>query len=229
MFSIQHAHIVYASASSQQYVLKLVNIADALSIIKQLHSESAVYNHIIPILRFYPTDLGTIISMPSYTPLNHCGKFSVTTAADLCQQLLIALRYLHSRNIVHRDLKPENVVIDLEGDAPHLFIIDFSLAAYVEGRDDYFTDGPVGTEGFTAPEAGFENKYNKETTHSPMAADLWAAGSLMDHMLMSSQDYHAAELGILWEIAYLLMDKDPTQRPSAEDAIAQLSLKETHH
>lgn len=160
--------------------------------------------------------------MPFYQPLNICGMLSVATAASLCQQLLIALRFLHLRNIVHRDLKLENVVVDFDRDTPQLFVIDFSLAVFVDGQDD-FTDGPVGTEGFTAPEVGFEFKYGKKSRYSPVAADLWAAGMLVSHLLTISTDSHAPALGELWGIYTLLTSRDPAQRPSAEDVLAQLS------
>lgn len=216
--------------SEQEYVLKLVTIADELSVLEELNCASAVDNHIIPIHQFFPTDRGTVISMPSYPPLNMCGKLSVRAAAELSQQLLIALQYMHSRNIVHRDLKPENVVVDLEdNNAPRLFLIDFSLAAFVKGRDDYFSGGPVGTEGFTAPEVGFGNKYHKEFTYSPIEADLWAAGSLVAHMLLHSADFNAPELATLWETSELLMHDDSTQRPSAGDALARFSAEVTQH
>lgn len=168
--------------------------------------------------------------MPCYTPLDVSDKLPVPIAAELCRQLLLAVHYLHSQNIVHRDLKPENVVVDLKRDsAPQLFVIDFSLAAFVEGRNKYFADGPVGTEGFTAPEIGFEHKHRcKEIIYSPVAADLWATGRLMEYILMSSENNDAPEFKTLRRISKLLTHSDPAQRPSAEDALAILSLGVTH-
>ena len=36
------------------------------------------------------------------------------------KQILVALRYLHSRNICHCDLKPENVLLSSDSDFPQV-------------------------------------------------------------------------------------------------------------
>lgn len=39
------------------------------------------------------------------------GHLSEKEGAQLCQQLIVGTRYLHSLDIVHRDLKPENIMV----------------------------------------------------------------------------------------------------------------------
>jgi serine/threonine protein kinase len=41
------------------------------------------------------------------------GYLKEEEAAQLCQQLIVGTRYLHSLDIVHRDLKPENIMVYL--------------------------------------------------------------------------------------------------------------------
>lgn len=45
------------------------------------------------------------------------------------KQILVALRYLHSRNICHCDLKPENVLLSSDSDFPQVncFIFHFFI------------------------------------------------------------------------------------------------------
>ncbi|KAG2107492.1 kinase-like domain-containing protein [Suillus discolor] len=60
--------------------------------------------------------------------LAHNGKFSLETVANLGDQLLSHLKYIHSYGYVHGNIKPQNIVMGL-GDLKHTaFIIDFGVA-----------------------------------------------------------------------------------------------------
>ena len=51
-------------------------------------------------------------------------------AKDIIRQLLIIVRYLHSRKIVHRDIKPENIMFETkEQKSINIKLVDFGLAA----------------------------------------------------------------------------------------------------
>jgi calcium-dependent protein kinase len=54
------------------------------------------------------------------------GAFEEDRAAEITNELLDAVEYLHSKGIVHRDLKPENIILATSGDVK---LIDFGLAA----------------------------------------------------------------------------------------------------
>lgn len=55
------------------------------------------------------------------------GVFTEKEAANIIQQILLAVSYCHDINVVHRDLKPENVLIDKELNNT-LKIIDFGTS-----------------------------------------------------------------------------------------------------
>ena len=58
--------------------------------------------------------------------------FSEQDAANIIKQVLSAINYCHCRNVVHRDLKPENLLLDKDGDAPKVTIIDFGTSGVFE-------------------------------------------------------------------------------------------------
>lgn len=199
-------------------VLKCIDNARAneIKLLEFLHQTSTAGNHTIPFTIILSTRNDTIISMPYRQPLNECHAISVHMAANLGRQLLEAVQFMHARRVAHRDLKPENVVVD--PDMLQLFIIDYDLAMWVSGRDDV-VHGYVGTDGFTAPEVGDDWK---ERYYSPIDADLWATGRVLEYMLFRSDDPESPELKLLWLISRLLLNDDAIQRPSADVALGML-------
>ncbi|MCA9567185.1 MAG: serine/threonine protein kinase, partial [Myxococcales bacterium] len=61
----------------------------------------------------------------------HLGDLPWTRCAEVLEQLLDALRYVHARGLVHRDVKPANVLLDASGGAR---LVDFGLAHAASGR-----------------------------------------------------------------------------------------------
>jgi len=142
-------------------------------------------------------------------------------AANLGRQLLEAVQFMHMRGVAHRDLKPENVVVNL--DMLQLFIIDYDLGIFMEGRDEV-VHGYVGTDGFTAPEVGDDWK---ERYYSPIAADLWTTGKVLEFLLSRSNGPKSPVLNLLQLISGLLLSDDPAQRPGADIALAMFSRDAT--
>lgn len=56
---------------------------------------------------------------------NHFGE---KDAADVMQQIMTAINYLHKNKIVHRDLKPENLLLDSKSAEPVLKLVDFGTS-----------------------------------------------------------------------------------------------------
>ena len=95
--------------------------------------------------------------------------------ADLLQNLLTVLSFVHQNNVIHRDIKPENIIRRRDG---QLFLIDFGVVkqivtptAILEGQSDDggYTVG-IGTPGYMPSEqAHGEPKF---------ASDIYAIGML---------------------------------------------------
>jgi calcium-dependent protein kinase len=104
------------------------------------------------------------------------GKFSEPDAANLMEQMLKGMFYMHSRQITHRDLKPENFIFDSKDKKltqSELKIIDFGLSCRFEPGQVLTTK--AGTPYYVAPEV-LLGKYDH-------TADLWSLGVILFVML----------------------------------------------
>jgi len=166
------------------------------------------------------------------------GRFDSLLAKNLARSMLDALVHIHSRKYMHCDIKPDNVLIDATG----CFVLaDFSESVPI----------PVGqwstrrgTTGYMAPEVFNGRHYNE-------LVDLFSLGALL-HLCIcghrvfpgqSSRDIeksngegkidltlHAAKFLNAAGLEFLdrLLAREPSERPSAKDALEQPWLREGH-
>lgn len=97
-------------------------------------------------------------------------KFSERKAAEIFQQLLIGVNYLHKHNIVHRDLKPENILFDGE----IVKIVDFGTSKSFKPNEKM--KNCHGTPYYIAPEV-LNESYNEK-------CDVWSCGVIL-YILLS--------------------------------------------
>lgn len=143
------------------------------------------------------------------------GPLPTTYAVALLDQLLDALRAVHAAGVVHRDVKPANLLLDPTGAGrPRLLLADFGVADVAGDPRLTRLPGPVGTDGYLAPElvAG------GPTTP---AQDLFAVGVVGTQLLTGGAPGTPVPPGPLAPLLAALRDPDPTRRPA--DAAAALT------
>ncbi|MFJ3221453.1 serine/threonine-protein kinase [Kitasatospora sp. NPDC086801] len=158
------------------------------------------------------------------------GPLEAGAVRQLAAGLAEALQDIHRAGMVHRDLKPGNVL--LAADGPR--VIDFGIARALDGTQLTSTGVVVGTPPFMAPE-----QFQQGVTSS--ATDIFALGSVLvfagtgrgpfgadsGHAVGFRVVYEEPDLtGLPAELRPLILPclaKDPAQRPTVEQLLAQQS------
>merc|ERR1719238_1729049 len=104
-----------------------------------------------------------------------CGHFTEVQAANLMQQIVRAMYYMHENHVCHRDLKPGNFLFMTKDSIEKnlLKIIDFGLSCKFDTNQVLTTK--AGTPYYVAPQV-LAGKYDQ-------LSDLWSCGVIMYVML----------------------------------------------
>jgi serine/threonine protein kinase len=155
----------------------------------------------------------SIIAMPKFLPLDDIPLSSLRTEQcyKLLRQLVEGLAFLHEHGVAHLDLKSPNIVIDTA--LERLYIIDFGLAERVSGPEDTVY-GFRGTKHWVAPEVEDGNY-----AYSAVRADLWAAGELIETVMLLWHKGPDPCNTHLQEVVIQLRNPDPGMRPLLTDVI----------
>ncbi|KAJ8261561.1 hypothetical protein GJAV_G00155750 [Gymnothorax javanicus] len=156
------------------------------------------------------------------------GYFSEDQIVSWFVEICMALHNVHEKNFLHRDIKPQNILLDEHGTTR---LGDFGVAKLPESGSAYAHTG-AGTFCYLSPEGIDDKPYNSKS-------DMWALGCVL---------YELCELRLAFpgkrkidlfkkitdgpspvisarystELQYLVRDllqKNPTDRPSASDVL----------
>lgn len=142
--------------------IEILSILDHPNILK-------IYEYFVDEINYYIlTELSNGGEL--YDEITKIKNYNEKKASLIIDQLLSAVKYLHSKNIVHRDLKPENILLENKNaDQPIIKLIDF-------GSSNYCTDSQrltlkVGAPYYIAPEV-IKGSYNNK-------CDIWSVGVIL--------------------------------------------------
>lgn len=144
----------------------------------------------------------------------------------ICDVLAVA----HERGIVHRDLKPANVLVAGES----VKLMDFGIATVKDDPRLTSTGIVLGSPSYIAPEQARGHEVTSAT-------DLWGLGATLCYSVTGRPPFDRGEAiatltavahdeleidpqaGALTPVLLRLLEKDPLQRPSADEARAELA------
>ncbi len=164
--------------------------------------------------------------------LRERGAIVPAVAVGLVAQVLDGLAVAHASRLVHRDIKPDNVLLTRDWERRGeggVKLTDFGIARIV-GEGEKTTTGLLGTPEYMSPEM-------LTTGAADLPGDIYGVGILLYELLGGrtpfagpGTDYTVAhrhvtsrppELPVpnsLWEMLQKLLDKDPRERPVAQEA-----------
>ena len=154
--------------------------------IDQVQMEIAIlkemdHPNVVKIFEFFESKLYFHISMEMckgqrlFNQIIDMGGVSERRTADIIQQLLSALKYLHAKGVVHRDIKSENMIYD----GRRVKIIDFGTSRHYDPLKHM---GELkGTVYYVAPEV-ISKKYTEK-------CDIWSTGILLFILLTGTPPF----------------------------------------
>ncbi len=214
------------SRSGLPVILKIIVDSNERQLLQYLTDIKAPSNHIIPLLDSIDliTIGKTIIVLPQKSTLDFAIRERPDDAVSLCLQFIEGVAFLHQHKVAHCDLKPDNVVVDTEFESrtsprSRLFIIDLDIAQSVESEET-MTEGWCGTPPWIAPELG--SRDGPIQRYSPILADRWACGQIINHFAKYFPTYEGARKTWLLVFARQLLDVDPRARPELSQLQAMI-------
>ncbi|KAF8547979.1 Pkinase-domain-containing protein [Imleria badia] len=161
------------------------------------------------------------------------GKFTEKDAVSVIRSVLSGVKYLHEHDIVHRDLKPENILYRTKDPQSDIVIADFGIAKHLHSSEEKL-HSLAGSFGYVAPEVLNKSGHSK-------AVDIWSTGIITYVLLCGYSPFRAEDTREMikettdariefheryWSkisdeakiFIKLLLNPDPTQRPTAAEA-----------
>ncbi|MFY9326518.1 MAG: HDOD domain-containing protein [Georgfuchsia sp.] len=140
------------------------------------------------------------------------GPLEPVIAADMMRKVLDALAQAHAQGIIHRDLKPSNILLD-SGGVPR--VMDFGIAARVNGSDVKAQETLMGTPAYMAPEYVEKREVSAK-------GDVYAAGLILLEMLTGKR---AIQGDMLPQILYRILNGRIALPPGIDGKLGNAILK----
>ncbi|MFL6052650.1 MAG: serine/threonine-protein kinase, partial [Actinoallomurus sp.] len=169
------------------------------------------------------------------------GPLTEERTAELAEQLLRALRFVHGHGVLHRDLKPGNILINAAGDAT---LVDFGIAVHTDDTTLTHSGAVIGTPGYIDPERLRGQPPVEASDLFCLAATLYFAiegkapfrrdnPAATVHATLYERPLFAPRPGTLGELIEDLLAPAAADRPSAEESLGRLHAMRTtvtaHH
>lgn len=162
------------------------------------------------------------------------GKFTEKDGVAVIRSILSGVKYLHDHDIVHRDLKPENILYRTTDPDSDIVIADFGIAKHLHTPEEQL-HSLAGSFGYVAPEVLNKQGHGK-------AVDIWSTGIIAYVLLCGYSPFkgddtnemirETTEAKVEFHERYwskvsdeakafikLLLNPDPSQRPTAQQAL----------
>jgi serine/threonine protein kinase len=112
-------------------------------------------------------------------------------AAEIVQQIAVAMQEAHHRGVIHRDLKPANIHINQQGQP---IVMDFGVARWMnhEGEQLTLSGRLVGTPEYMAPEQA-----NGDPTAATPTSDIYSLGVILYRLLTGRLPFEGPMLKVL--------------------------------
>ncbi|HUC23331.1 MAG TPA: serine/threonine-protein kinase [Streptosporangiaceae bacterium] len=168
-----------------------------------------------------------LVPFPSlHDVIQRSGPLSPGHAAQVGLSVLAAIQAAHSAGVLHRDVKPANILL---GPDNQVYLTDFGLAVTDDSPHVTRSGLIIGSPAYMSPERARGEPASR-------AADLWSLGATLYAAVEGRDPFErngsaavlAAVLtddpdmpslaGPLWPVISGLLDKDPQQRLTADQA-----------
>ncbi|WP_372368226.1 protein kinase [Candidatus Uabimicrobium sp. HlEnr_7] len=159
--------------------------------------------------QYFTMDYSSGLSL--YEIIKRDGILPEKRALRITRQILLALKFSHSKNIIHRDLKPQNIIIE-NRETEHALVLDFGLAKIINTPQDMNLTGeaPVGTPYYMSPEQA------KNLVNIDHRTDIYSTGIILYQMLTNSVPFS----GSYWNIIIGHTDRVPTSPKEINNKIS---------
>jgi tRNA A-37 threonylcarbamoyl transferase component Bud32 len=178
---------------------------------------------------FFTMEVAHGVPFHAFSEASHSKKEQITRVCAAAAQVARALASIHRLGLAHRDIKPANIHVreDLVSREVHAIVLDFGTHHFGATQDE---SAPLfGSVPYMAPEQRLGMPHDHHV-------DLYSLGTVLHEALTGTKAQHyspgqrrASLVGLgphiplhLADLIDRLLDLDPSDRPSAEEAEAVL-------